>query len=127
MKRIRGADRTFDTVRARYDAWAQNRPPRPVEDYSDWSPRREPETELSMGKIILTAIGVGIGVILLVLAALSFWAASQWSAMDREPAAVGYIVVGCFLIVAGVGGILATLNHIFRVLDPNRRPAHGHH
>lgn len=126
MKRSQGGQQTFDTIRARYDTWATNRPPRPVAAYEDWTPHG-PEPEFSMGKMITTAIGVGIGVLLLILAALSFWNAARWSADGREPAAIGYAVTGCFLIVAGLGGLLATLNHNFRVLDPNRRLAHGHH
>jgi hypothetical protein len=126
MKKTQGGDRTFDTVRSRYDTWAENRPPRPVASYEDWTPHG-PEPEISMGKMITTAIGVGVGLLLLILAALAFYTASNWAAFGREPAVIGYTLAGCFLIVAGVGGILATLNHNFRVLDPNRRPAHGHH
>lgn len=126
MKRSDGGQRTFDTIRSRYDDWAANRPPRPVAAYEDWTPHGD-EPTISMGKIILTAIGVGTGVLLLAFAAFAFWSASQWGDFGREAASIGYMVVGCFLIVAGVGAIWATLNHNFRVLDPNRRPAHGHH
>jgi len=126
MKRTQGGDRTFDTIRSRYDNWAEDRPPRPVAAYEDWSPRGH-EPHMSMGKIITTAIGVGIGVVLLILAALAFWTASNWAAFDREPAVIGYIVVGSFLTLGGLSAILATLNHNFRVLDPNRKAAHGHH
>lgn len=125
MRKKGTGDRTFETVRARYDAWAETRPPRPAASET-WSPR-SPEPVFSMGKIILSAIGVGIGVLLLVLAGLSFWTASRWAAFDREAGVVGYVVIGMFLIVAGVSVIAATLNHTLRVLDPRRRPAHGHH
>jgi hypothetical protein len=125
-KTTQGGDRTFETIRSRYDTWAEHRPPRSVEAYEDWTPHG-PEPEVSMSKMITTAIGVGIGVLLLLLAGLAFWTASNWAGFGREPAVIGYILTGCFLIVAGAGGILATLYHNFRVLDPNRRPAHGHH
>jgi hypothetical protein len=126
MRRRRdGAESTFETVRARYDAWAASRPPRPAYDAS-WSPR-EPEPPLAMGKLVLTAIGVGTGVVLLALAGYAFYSAAWWADAGREPAAIGYATVGVFLIVAGVGAIAATLNHMFRVLDPNRRAAPAHH
>jgi hypothetical protein len=126
MKRTQGGERTFDTVRSRYDAWAENRPASPVAHDENWSPRG-PQGGMSMSRMVFAAIGVGIGVILLALAAYAFYVASWWAGYGREPATIGYIITGVFLLVAGIGGILATLNHIFRVLDPNRRPAHGHH
>jgi hypothetical protein len=126
MRRSQGGDRTFETIRSRYDTWAEDRPPRPVDYGEDWTPQR-PEPGLSMGRMIPLAIGVGTGVLLLILAALSFWNAASWASYGREPATIGYTLTGCFLIVAGIGGILATLNHTLRVLDPNRDPAHGHH
>jgi hypothetical protein len=125
MKRAHDGGRTFETIRARYDTWAANRPPKPVAD-DDWSPRG-PEPGLSMGRLIPLAIGVGVGGLLLILAALSLWAAASWSGYDREPATIGFTVAGIFLIVAGVGGILATVKHMLRVLDPDRRVSHGHH
>jgi hypothetical protein len=125
MKRTSGGQRTFDTIRSRYDTWAENRPPRPVEAYEDWTPRG-PEPQISMSKMILTAIGVGIGLVLLILAGIAFWSAAWWSDAGREPVVIGYIATGVFLLVSGLGGILATLNHNFRVLDPNRRPP-AHH
>jgi hypothetical protein len=127
MRRSQGGDQTFETIRSRYDTWAENRPPRPVaDDDPNWSPRG-PEPGLSMGRMIPMAIGAGIGVLLLILAALSLWNAASWAEYGREPATIGYIVTACFLIVAGLGGILASLNHGMRVLDPHRAPAHGHH
>jgi hypothetical protein len=126
MKRTQGGDRTFDTVRSRYDAWATDRPPRPTAQYDDWSPSG-PEEGVSMSRMVFAAIGVGIGVILLALAAYSFYVASWWAGYGREPAVIGFTTTGVFLLVAGVGGIASTLNHIFRVLDPNRRHAHAHH
>jgi hypothetical protein len=125
MKRSSGGQRTFETIRSRYDRWAENPPPRPVDTGEDWTPRR-PQSEMPMSRMITTAIGVGIGVVLLLLAAYAFWSAAWWFDAGREPAAIGYMATGTFLVVSGIGGILATLNHNFRVLDPNRRPA-AHH
>jgi hypothetical protein len=126
MKRTQGGDRTFDTVRSRYDAWAEDRPPRPAASDDNWSPRG-PETGVSMSRMVYAAIGVGIGVVLLALSAYSFYVASWWAGFGREPATIGYATAGTFLVVAGLGGILGTLNHVFRVLDPSRREAHAHH
>jgi hypothetical protein len=76
-----------------------------------------------MGKYTFAAIGVIIGLIILALAALSFYVAAEWAALDRGGAATGYFVVGFFLVLSGAGGIAATLNHNFRVLaQPD-----GHH
>lgn len=125
MKRSQGGDRTFDTIRSRYDTWAENRPERPVSD-EPWTPY-QPEPGLSMGRMIPLAIGVGTGVILLALAAFALYTAFWWAGNGREPATIGYTLTGVFLIVAGIGGILATLNHNLRVLDPSRKPAHAHH
>lgn len=79
-----------------------------------------------MSKIVLTAIGMGIGLTLLVLAAVSFWVSAWWWGYDRSGAGTGYAIVGFFLIVAGLGATIGTWNHLFRVLDPNRAPA-AHH
>src|SRR5690554_307777 len=106
MKRTQGSERTFDTIRDRYDNWAVNRPPRPVAAYEDWTPGG-PEPQVSMSKIVTTAIGVGIGVVLLILAGIAFWTASQWNDFGREPAFIGYALTGFFLVVAGLGGIIA--------------------
>ncbi|CAN5846871.1 hypothetical protein BH23GEM3_BH23GEM3_17230 [soil metagenome] len=113
--------RTYGTVRNRYDAWSENRPATTPND--NWTPGGH-QQGISMARIIFAAIGVGIGLLLLLLSGFAFWAASSWAALGREPAAIGYVLVGVFLIVAGVGGIAATLHHNFRVLDPNRAPAH---
>jgi len=77
-----------------------------------------------MSRLVFTAIGVGIGFVLLLLAVYAFFTASYWSGFGRDGAAVGYTLVGVFLLIAGGGGIIATWNHNFRVLV---RPTSNHH
>ncbi len=69
-----------------------------------------------MSRMVFAAIGVGIGVVLLALSGYAFYTASYWAGFERDGAQVGYTLVGFFLLVAGAGGIAATLNHNFRVL-----------
>ena len=104
-------DRTDDTVRARYRAWADANP-RPRGPTAIGMP------EVSEGTVRMagTAVGVLIGLGLLVLAATAFVAAQSWSTIARGGAVVAYFLTGCFLTVAGVGCIWAVLNHNFRVL-----------
>lgn len=118
------AGSTFETVRRRYDEWQQMKPP--VQRRARPQPSG-PTTGSTMSKMILTGIGVGTGLVLLVLAGLSFWAAASWGGYAHQGASTGYTVVGVFLTIAGIGGALATWNHNFRVLDPNRRASHSHH
>jgi hypothetical protein len=75
-----------------------------------------------MSRLVFSAIGIGAGVILLLLAAYAFYTASYWAGFGRDGAAVGYVLVGFFLLIAGGGGIIATYNHNFRVLV--RPPEH---
>jgi hypothetical protein len=115
MKRDPG---TYEKIREQYDDWTELMARKPVQPHA-YPPRShsEPEPESDMSKWVFTAIGVGIGVMLLALAAFSFWTASQWAGYARNGAFTGYTLVGIFLTIAGVGGILATWNHNFRVLE----------
>ena len=70
-----------------------------------------------MSKTVFAAIGIGIGIVLLALSAFAFYTAYEWAEFDRDGAAVGYTLVGVFLLIAGAGGIIATWNHNFRVLN----------
>jgi hypothetical protein len=72
--------------------------------------------------MVQAVIGIGIGVVLLALAAYAFYSASYWGSYGRDGAQVGYALTGFFLLVAGLGGIVATWNHNFRVLT--RRAGH---
>lgn len=111
---------TYDRVRQKYEEFLEIQASKPVlqrvlPPQRPYSP--EPETGPDMGKMLSTAIGLGIGVILLALAGFAFWTASAWGDFARQGAATGYTLVGFFLLVAGLGGIAATLNHNFRVLS----------
>lgn len=110
---------TYGTIRQKYDEWItleRNRPEREhlrrTETYLP--PPREGNPDMS--RTIATVIGVGIGVMLLALAMYAFRTASFWADAGRDGAQVGYILIGVFLLIAGGGGIAATINHNFRVL-----------
>lgn len=122
---------TYGRVRDKFEEWKEiqaTRPERPrvIAPARPYTP--EPRTGSSdMGKTAYTAIGVGIGVILLLLAGLTLANAARWGDYARDGAVVGYTVAGLFLVLAGLGGIIATLNHNFRVLpEAHRQKAHSH-
>jgi hypothetical protein len=112
-------ERTYGRIRQKYDEWVAQEAKRPTREYL----RREdpyipPETrgDSEMSRMVQAAIGVGIGVVLLALGVIAFVTAVRWGDLGREGALVGYLLVGIFLFIAGLGGIAATLNHNFRVL-----------
>ena len=109
---------TYGSIARRYDEWLRIRGDRPTPDRQ--LPPARPYTpephKPDMGKNISAVIGVAIGLLLLVLSGLSFLNAYRWVELARDGAATGYTVVGFFLFLAGAGGIIATLNHNFRVL-----------
>ena len=113
--------RTYDSVRNRYEEWEEIRPPAPRRRHST-----PPKREGGVVKMIGLAVGMGTALLLLLLAGWSLWVSTQWAGVAHNGAMVGYAVVTFFLLVAGVGGGIATWNHFFRVLDPNRAPA-AHH
>jgi hypothetical protein len=118
-------DKTYSRVRRQYDAWVEAEAIRPERDRLR---RVDPYTyrvpgSSDMSRYVFSAIGIGLGVILLALAGYSFYTASYWAGFGRDGARVGYIVTGIFLLIAGFGGIIATWNHNFRVLV--RPPTHG--
>jgi hypothetical protein len=118
---------TYSSIARRYDEWVKIRADRPVIERSRPAPRPfipEPQRN-DMGKNVSAAIGVVIGLLILALAAKSFYSAYLWAQLAKDGAATGYTVVGIFLVIAGVGGIIATLNHNFRVLAP--RAEHSTH
>lgn len=121
---------TYGRVRDKFEEWEEIQahrppPPRVVPPQKPYHP--EPTTGSDMGKTLFAGIGFGIGALLLLLAVVAFYTAGQWAGYAREGAFVGYTVVGIFLLIAGVGGILATWNHNFRVLpEAHRRQARSH-
>jgi hypothetical protein len=123
VKRDRG---TYDDVRDRYDEFLEIQANRPVLQRT-LPPQRPfspaPASDSDMGKTVFAAIGVGIGVVLLALAAYSLYVANRWGDAGLTGASTGYVLVAFFLAVAGIGGIAATLNHNYRVLS---RPARHH-
>lgn len=125
MKRDKDPGDTFDTVRNRYDRWEENAPPR-GRAAGIASVLDNVSVSDDVVRMVGVAVGVGTGVLVLGLAALSFYTAWQWGEIHRDGAATGYTLVGFFLTVSGVGAVLGTLNHNFRVLDPNRKTA-AHH
>ncbi len=111
MSRPPHDDRTGESVRDRFQQW-RDANPRP----SSPSAIAIPEIPDSVARIGATLVGLGIGALLLVLAATVYYASSTWAGIDRGGAVVAYFLTGVFLTVAGLGCILAVLNHNFRVL-----------
>jgi hypothetical protein len=98
--------------------------------YDEANPRTRGRTALKIPvlsdaaeRVVGMAAGFGIGTILLVLALVAATAARSWAAVDRSGAVVGYSIVTLFLTLAGLGAIIATWNHAFRVI-PGDAPHH---
>jgi hypothetical protein len=124
-RRDRGAGADTDTtVKSRYRSWRSDNPAPASESalsFRDGLPL--PELSPETGRVVFTAVGVGIGLLLLLLAVLAFRTAGWWDAVGRDGAQVGYFLVGCFLTVAGLGGIVSSYNHNYRVMT---RPGGDH-
>jgi hypothetical protein len=118
---------TYRSVEARYDEYVEIVESRPEVTQERGLPPQRPYTPQSerddMGKIF-AGIGFGIGALLLLLAVWAFAVAGKWFELERGGAGVGYTLVGLFLTLSGVGGIIATWNHNFRVLA--RPGGHSH-
>ena len=119
---------TYRSVEARYDEYVEIVESKPVLTQERALPPQRPYTPQNerddMGKTVVAGIGFGIGALLLLLAVWAFVVAAKWSGLDRSGAAVGYTLVGLFLVLSGAGGIIATWNHNFRVLT--RTGPHSH-
>lgn len=118
-------EQTYAQVSRKFDDWTEAEARRPKRDRlrrTDPAPLTDPRENSDMSRIVFAAIGIGIGVVLLGLAAYAFIAAAYWADFGRDGAQVGYTLVGVFLLIAGFGGIAATWNHNFRVLT--RPPQH---
>lgn len=77
-----------------------------------------------MSRMVQAAIGFGIAAVILAFAGYAFSAAAYWGSFGRDAAQVGYTLTGFFLLVAGIGGAIATWNHNFRVLAGKRSSEH---
>ena len=113
-------ERTYGRIRDKYDEYVDIRAskperPRPTREVEQRSYTPESGSH-DMGRTVFAAIGIGIGFLLLVLSGTAFYAASTWADVGRDGASTGYTIVGFFLLLAGVGGMIATWNHNYRVL-----------
>lgn len=114
---------TFDTIRAKYDTWSKEenrRTPRP----GTYTPPDQNPGDGGMSRVVITTIGVGLGLVILLLAAFSFYTAAAWAEVPRSGAANGWLAVGVFLTISGLGCAIGTWHHNFRVLT---RPPEHHH
>lgn len=118
-------DPTYQRVRGKYDDWSDANPPKRSGSALAWPEEGLPIPELSerTARVVFTAVGLGIGVLVLALAVVAFVASRSWAEIDRGGATTGYALPVLFLTVSGLGCILATLNHQFRVA----RGGGGHH
>ncbi len=125
-RRTEHGDRAFSTVRDRFRQWREEHPAQPAEPSHHGGGMYLPIPELSdeTGRVVFTAIGVGIGVVLLVLAVTAFFAVASWAQVGRDGASTGYTLVGLFLTVAGTGAIIASWNHNYRVMLREQRHHH---
>ncbi len=112
------ADDTFGTVEDRYQKWSEANPRR-----RGPSALKVPEMSDAAEKMVGMAVGFGAGALLLLLALVAGTAAASWSRIDRSGAAVGYSIATFFLLLAGLGALAATYNHVFRVI-PGDAPDH---
>lgn len=112
------ADDTFGTVQGRYQKWSEANPRR-----RGPSALKVPVMSDAAEKTVGMAVGFGMGALLLLLAALAAAAAASWARVDRSGAAVAYSITTFFLLLAGLGALVATYNHVFRVI-PGDAPEH---
>ena len=118
MSSDRNADDTFSTVEGRYQKWSEANPRR-----RGPSALKVPEISDAVEKTVGMAVGFGAGALLLLLAAAAAAAAASWARVDRSGAAVAYSITTFFLLLAGLGALAATYNHVFRII-PGDAPEH---
>lgn len=114
----REAEDTFGSIEERYDRWSRANPRR-----RGPSALKMPEMSDALERTVGMAMGFGTGILLLVLAVVAGMAAASWARVDRSGAAVAYSITTFFLLLAGLGAIAATYNHVFRVI-PGEAPEH---
>ena len=121
-------ENTYGSIGDKFDEYSELAAsrPKPAPPQRGLPPQRPfvPEAHDDGARKVYAAIGLGLAAVLLLLSALSFATAGKWADLARDGAATGYTLVGIFLLIAAVGGGLATWNHNFRVLA---RPAGSHH
>lgn len=120
--------KTYGSIAEKYDRWVdyeRTRAPRAHLRRVDPTTPVIPGRSTDMSRTIQAAIGFGIAALILFLAAYAFSTAGYWADHGRDGAQVGYILVGVFLCIAGIGGAIAVWNHNFRVLV--RPPSNHHH
>jgi hypothetical protein len=110
---------TMRTVRARADDFDAEQPRR-----FSGSAIAVPEIPEHIARPMSMLAGLGIGTILIALAATAFTAMRSWNDIDRSGAVTAYALTAFFLSVAGFGCIIATLNHHLNVL---KKDAPHHH
>lgn len=118
MSRGPESDDTMHTVQGRYEQWNEANPRR-----RGPSAIKVPVLSDTAEKRVGMAVGFGAGIVLLLLAAFTFYNAAQWGEVPRDGAQVAYNVTGFFLTLAGLGALAATYNHVFRVI-PGEAPHH---
>jgi hypothetical protein len=118
MSRREGADDTFGSIENRYEQWSEANPRR-----RGPSAIKVPEMSDAVEKTVGMALGFGLGALLLLLALAAGMAAASWARIDRSGAAVAYTIAAFFLLLAGLGGLAATYNHVFRII-PGPPPEH---
>lgn len=112
---------TFRTVEGRYQSFEEAHPKQ--HSRSAIANIRIPVLSDEAEKGVGTALGFGLGALLLLLCAVCVAASRSWAALDRSGAQLAYAIAAFFLLLAGLGGIVATYNHIFRVIPGDG----GHH
>lgn len=118
MSRPTDKNDTYDTVEGRYDKWSQANPRR-----RGPSAIKVPEMSEGAEKMVGMAMGFGAGVLLLLLAIVAGLTAAKWGRLDRSGAQVAYTITTFFLVLAGLGALAATWNHVFRIM-PGEAPHH---
>lgn len=105
---------TFRTVEGRYKSFEEANPRQ--RSRSALANIRMPALSDQAEKGLGTAAGFGLGALLLLLAAVCIAASRSWGAIDRSGAQLAYGIAAFFLLLAGLGGLAATYNHLFRVI-----------
>ncbi|HUG00425.1 MAG TPA: hypothetical protein VML95_01040 [Longimicrobiales bacterium] len=69
-----------------------------------------------MNRSAVMAVGGGVGLLWIAMAALSLLSAVQGLQNDRFDWFMGWGLVGVLLLIAGAAALVGTWNHLYRVL-----------